>query len=269
MNKLAQAVRLTKQYAAFFHDELSPEQLHHWLISSQTYSLAQIKQVHTGKSSQTKPLLEQKIVLARKVARFMSSVPGIRLIALTGSLAVNNAKKSDDIDLMIITKANALWLIRPFIILLTSLFFKRRLPSNEQYQMSNDKWSNTICLNLWLDESALAVPRSKRNLYTAHEVLQAKPIFDRGNTYAKFIRSNSWTKQYLANAYKYTKSNFPSQKSPKFVNSYILKFLNNIAFLLQYLYMKPRITNETVTLHSAYFHPRDYSKRIQQQVGLY
>jgi hypothetical protein len=109
-------------------------------------------------------------------------------------------------------------------------------------------------------------------LYTAHEVLQAKPIFDRGDIYAKFILANSWTSRYLANAYKSASSSVSSSKSPpppqqptlsfraKSRNLF-LKFLNSFAFHLQYHYMKSKITHETITLHSAYFHPNDYAAR--------
>ena len=42
------------------------------------------------------------------------------------------------------------------------------------------QWSNTItnkvCLNLFFDESDLAVPKFKRSEYVAHEVLQMKPL---------------------------------------------------------------------------------------------
>ena len=59
--------------------------------------------------------------------------------------------------------------------------------------------SDKICLNLWLDETALSLPRNQRNLYTAHEVVQVKPILDRDYTYLKFIIANLWLKNYLPN----------------------------------------------------------------------
>jgi len=39
-------------------------------------------------------------------------------------------------------------------------------------------------------ENALALPQNKQNLYTAHEVIQLLPIYNKDNTYAKFLRAN-------------------------------------------------------------------------------
>ena len=42
----------------------------------------------------------------------------------------------------------------------------------------------------------------------------------------------------------------------------VLNYLNLLAFKLQYAYMKKKITNEKVTLHSAFFHPRPTGKIV-------
>ena len=41
---------------------------------------------------------------------------------------MENADKNDDIDLMVVTSKNCLWIVRPLATLLVSLFFKRRYP---------------------------------------------------------------------------------------------------------------------------------------------
>ena len=99
---------------------------------------------------------------------------------------MNNAVENDDIDLMIITAANRLWLTRLLASLLLFPWLRR-----------GRKIHNRVCLNLWLDESALAL--TQRNLYIAHEICQAKPVFERNKTYQKFIAANLWYKKFLPN----------------------------------------------------------------------
>lgn len=279
MGKLEEAVVLTKKYAAFFGSRLSQRELHRWLISDKTYSEETIKKLFP-KGTKVRPDHSEakKFALARKVAKFLAFIPTVSSVAITGSLAINNSKPGDDIDLFIITRPDTLWLTRLLIVPLVGFFFKRRLPAKAAIK-------NSICLNLWLDESALAVPANKRNLYTAHEVLQAYPMFDKGGVYRHFLLANRWTAHYLANAYdlalksgpgqaKKTRGTNPSRRRGEVSTVFawpnrILKSLNAIAFKLQYLYMKKRITHETVTLHSAYFHPRDLFPKLNQHLGIY
>ena len=173
---------------------------------------------------------------------------------------------------MVVTSADTLWLTRPLVIFFLKALGLRRPTSLPEHQ--SPRVSDKVCDNLWLDAAALALPKNKRNLYTAHEVLQAKPLFDRGNTHAKFLSANPWTKNYLANAYVAVQSGAgQDKKSPARTPRYsrgelrtifawpnrLTTALNTLAFKLQYHYMKRKITRETITLHAAYFHPNDYA----------
>ena len=116
---------------------------------------------------------------------------------------------------------------------------------------------NKICPNLWLDTNHLSIPHS-RSIYIAHEILQAKPLFDKSSVSISFLKSNSWVQKYLPVAYK----NLTLGPSPKFrrgkpqQGEVFWKFINSIFFIIQYLYMKPKMTSERVSLHSAFFHPQ-------------
>ena len=123
---------------------------------------------------------------AYRAAKILSFIPWVKLVAVTGALAMNNSDKDDDIDLMIITSKDRLWLTR----LLSFIFLFPLLRRGDQI-------NNRLCLNLWLDESALAL--KLQNLYIAHEICQARPVFDRDQTYKKFIGANLWYKRFLPN----------------------------------------------------------------------
>ncbi len=273
---LRQAVAQTLAYSRHFGLPLTPEKLHLWLISPRPISLARLRPYLPKLTAQNRRLIadrhlytQKKLQTARRLARLLGLFPTIKLICATGSLAVDNAKQYDDLDIMVVTSANTLWLTRPLVIFFLKILRLRRPTSLPEHR--SPIVSDKICDNLWLDATALALPKNKRNLYTAHEVLQAKPLFDRGNTHAKFVRANPWVKKYLANAYgeavaKRSGVYDRPQRSPALPGSSrtdhiaprLLSTLNHLAFKLQYHYMKPKITRETITLHSAYFHPNDY-----------
>ena len=124
--------------------------------------------------------------MAYRAAKILSFIPTIKLVAVTGALAMNNADKNDDIDLMIVTQTNRLWLTRLTVWLFLFAYWRR-----------GKKINNRFCLNLWLDETALAI--KKHNLYIAHEICQARPVLDKDGTYQKFIAANLWYKNYLPN----------------------------------------------------------------------
>ncbi len=265
---LPDSIQKTIRYASYFHFPLTVSELHHWLISPKIYSLDDISSCSIKINSVPKVRLrlseiaKQKEVIAGNAVKIIRQIPSVRLIALTGSVAINNAKATDDIDLFIITSSHTLWLTRLLVLLLIKPFFKTRSP-NVKCKTKNIKYPNSLCFNLWLDESTLDIPSDRRNLYTAHEVLQAKPLFDRGGAHSRFILANAWTKDYLANAYHLTKK---SPTSPTLDSRFqILDSLNKIAFKLQRFRKTPH-PNELVTLHAAYFHPRDLSRDLESYI---
>ncbi|KPJ70358.1 hypothetical protein AMJ51_02135 [Microgenomates bacterium DG_75] len=134
----------------------------------------------------------KKMKIARRAAGWLKLLPSIKMVAVTGALAMENSDKDDDIDLLIITAENRLWLTRLLTVLLIEMVAQRRRPGDKQVK---DK----ICLNMFLDESHLRVPKKEQDLFAAHEVCQLKPIWERIGTYQKFIQKNQWVKQFLPN----------------------------------------------------------------------
>jgi len=189
-----------------------------------------------------------KWVIAREVGKKLEKFSSIEAVFVTGALAMNNCPQDDDIDIMIVTHPNTLWITRFFVNLY--LWRLRRFPGQTSAP-------NKICPNLWLDTRNLKL--EIRNLYIAHEILQAKPLWNRAHIHAQFLRSNSWASKYLPVAYKH----LTLGPSPKFrrgkagsQGEVFWKLLNLLFFLPQYLYMLPKMTSERVSLHSAFFHPR-------------
>lgn len=186
--------------------------------------------------------------IARQVGEKLKKFPFIAAVFVTGALAMNNCPADDDIDLMIVTYPNTLWTTRLFVNLY--LHQTRRFPRQSR---APDK----ICPNLWLDLNHLAL--HTHNLYVAHEILQAKVLWDRAGVQYQLLKQNEWVKNYLPNAFKVQGAGVANASRAMFKvqrNNYLLWPVNLIFYLVQYLYMRPKMTTEKVGLSYAFFHPR-------------
>lgn len=194
---------------------------------------------------------ELKMKKAEKISSMLSHIPGVLFIGVSGSLAVGNCKRDDDIDFFIITKNNYLWTTRLLVNLaLLALKSKRKRNSKEV--------SDTICVNMYLSEANLTMPKQRRNIYTAHEIIQIRALVNKEKTHERFACSNQWIEKFLPNARSCEKI-----VRRKDINaSRVLFFLNKLLFLLQYGYMRKKITHEEVGIDFAYFHPNIRSKKI-------
>lgn len=204
-----------------------------------------------------------KLQIALKTAGYLKLINSVQGIAITGALAMRNTDLNDDIDLMLITSGNRLWLTRIITVLLISLLGKRRKPSASASLTNGHK--NQICLNLFLDLNHLQVPQNKQNLYTAHEVTQAKFIYSKNSTAQLFLFNNSWINEFLPNFHipnpqqtgLYSESN---STHPCHISLFI--FLEKLAYWLQLKYMKKRVSQEIISPNQAFFHPRNTGEKV-------
>lgn len=193
----------------------------------------------------------EKFNQAEEIVWILKKIPTVEAIFLTGSAAANNAKRGADADLMIITSPNSVWLTRAFVFII--LKFLKKL-------------KNPLCPNIFLDLNHLEI--KDKNLFTAHEVLQAKCLYDRHGVAKKWLEINSWTREYLPKAYKLNyELCIKNYAKTKLHNSYYI-LLNSlisfelVAFIFQYLYMRKKITHESVGWGYIFFHPNDLSEKI-------
>ena len=184
----------------------------------------------------------------QKIANYFRHIPFVEAVFLTGSVAAGNATAKADIDLMIITKPNSLWITRLLVF---------------SYLKIENRLKKPICPNIFLDTNHLEV--FEKNIYTAHEVKQAKMLFDRGGTAKQWLQKNKWVEQYChAELVSASRSGIRRRSRNKFGMTLLLPF-ELIAYWLQYLYMKSKVTNESVGWGYAYFHPRNLSKTIDKK----
>jgi hypothetical protein len=197
-----------------------------------------------------------KLKIAKKIINKLSLIPTINFIGISGTLAMKNCEKDDDIDIFVIAEKNLAWTTR----LLTVL----RLISLGVYRNKYSKnFRDKICLNLVLDEKRMSF--SGRDLFTAHEIMQLLPVFERDGAYRKFINSNQWTKQFLPNCVVNNNVVFRKQRN-NFDRLFIfickILFLEKILKSLQLFYMRRSITREKLENGFIGLHPFDYKSYV-------
>ncbi len=152
---------------------------------------------------------------------------------------------------MIVTSPDSLWSTRLKVI---STLGPNRRPT-QLPEHSSPRVNNKLCDNLYIDSNHLRIwPSDDNSLYIAHEILQAKCLFDRSNIHARFLVENSWTKKYLPTAYREATKNL-SMINYNLTSNITSKVVNLIMFIVQYLYMRSKMTSERVGLGYAFFHP--------------
>ncbi|HZZ98627.1 MAG TPA: hypothetical protein VFG51_01715 [Candidatus Saccharimonadia bacterium] len=191
-----------------------------------------------------------KLASAHTIVKLIGWIPMISAIFVTGSLAAHNAVASDDIDVMIVTRPGWLWTTRAAVVLLSVAVGKYRTRSTDHV---NNMW----CFNMWLDETALKLPKSAQNLYTAHEVVQALPVLDKRGVAQWFLYENRWAKSFLAN----TAIEKPQRKP---LADTTVSVFEGMFFVVQRWYMDSARTIEKVGRHFAFFHPRQTRSTIMQ-----
>lgn len=119
---------------------------------------------------------------ARRYGQRIASLPFVRMVAVTGALAMDNADPGEDIDYLVLTRQGRVWLCRAFTIALVRWAAQR---------------GDALCPNYFLSEGSLVV--QPRSLYTAHELMQMVPLSG-WDVYARMRRLNGWALDLLPNA---------------------------------------------------------------------
>jgi hypothetical protein len=116
---------------------------------------------------------------AARYGRIIALLPFVRMVAVTGSLAMNNIEEGKDIDYMIVTAPNHLWTCRA-LSLLVARFAKLE--------------GVNLCPNYLITTNALEL--EEHSLYVAHELAQMIPLSGM-EIYGEMRRLNGWIADYL------------------------------------------------------------------------
>lgn len=142
--------------------------------------------IRSEREKESLPAFRRALVYGRILGIF----PFVRMVAMTGSLAVLNLSKDADMDYMLITRTGRLWLARAIAVTFGRIM---RL------------FGDRICVNLLVTESALEW--QSQDLYSAREMCQMIPISG-ADIYQQLRAENPWIETYLPNA-KFTPATTP------------------------------------------------------------
>ncbi len=227
---------------------------HQIVRTGEYYHLPRHRSLITRRESHAK-ISRSLLVRAKSLASQLSPTHGLLAVYLTGSLAVANADLSADIDFMLITDRGQLWTTRLLLTLYTEFFRLRRHPGSPHN-------SGKLCLNLYLTPDSYLLPPAKRSLYTAYELIQAVPLYDPYDTHSALLAANPWINQYLPNF------RLPKKSPQPVIHPRTPSIFENIAYHLQRLYMRKKLTREYVTQNAAFFHPDNPGEKVLRKLSL-
>jgi len=130
----------------------------------------------------------RKYKIAKQATRWLKGAPFVRMIAVTGTVAMRNSQKKSDIDFLVVLKKGRIWTGRLLVTLTVQLLGKRRY---------GKKIKDRICLNYFITTGSLRIKR--QDLFAANEYSFIYPLFGFG-VYKNFGRENiDWIKKYKPN----------------------------------------------------------------------
>jgi len=203
---LAGAILRTIAYGDIFHYPLTLPEISRYLIGQSASQqqieetlcdlimvekITQIEAYYCLAGRETSILIRQRRAAsaqhlwpqAIKYGQMIGKLPFVRMVGITGSLAVDNVDEDGDIDYMIVTEPGHLWTARMMIIGLVKWAKKQQ--------------GVVLCPNYLVSENALFI--EKQNLFTAREIVQMIPVSGI-ETYQRFRDLNLWTETYFPNA---------------------------------------------------------------------
>jgi hypothetical protein len=200
LDKLARAVMQTVAYSDIFDYPLTAREIHRYLtgvhatFEEVALALDEGLVMQTGDyftlpgreglshiRIQREKRSRKLLPIAIRYGRILGALPYIRMVALTGSLAMLNISKHVDFDYLLVTSPGRVWTARAFALLLNRLVRSS---------------GHTICPNLILAETALGWPL--HDLYSARELYQMIPITGM-DVYQRLLETNQWAREYLPN----------------------------------------------------------------------
>ncbi len=262
-----QATLITVCYSDIFDYPLTSEELTYWLVfykgkpspdlleKNSYYFLPTRKRIVSIRKKR-EVWSKKKWQIAKKIAWIYKLVPTILLVGVTGGLTMNNVKSEDDIDLFFIVHPKTLWISRLLATLLTESIGMRRRPGDKRF-------SDKVCLNMFMTSDRLRLVPKERDLFAAHEVLQMVPLWEKNNVYQKFLRANKWVEKFLPNAWD---KNIKNENLKLKNENSILQIFEYPAKLGQLWYMRRHRTSEVVTDTVIRFHPRDARVWVKEKL---
>jgi hypothetical protein len=116
----------------------------------------------------------------RRILRFLTRLPFVRMVALSGSLAHLNAEGGSDLDLFVITSPGRVWCVTLFVLIVARL----------------RGWRRRLCLNYVVSERSLAIEPA--DLFSANQIIHLRPVTGEF-VYRRFLAANTFVAGHYPN----------------------------------------------------------------------
>lgn len=137
--------------------------------------------VKKSPSSQERELFKK----TQDFVSFIRWIPGLRMVAVSNSLAMYATHPDSDIDLFIITAPRRLWIVRTLILGIATVLWVRTKPWDE---------AGKFCFPFFMTQRNLSLQSIalENDAYLAYWIATLKPISSSFDTYSRFLRMNEW-----------------------------------------------------------------------------
>jgi len=132
-------------------------------------------------------IAEKKYKIIRRVVKILRFVPFVRMLAVTGRLAMKNTEEKSDLDLMVVLKHGKIFTGRLLVTLAVHILGKRR---------HNDRIADRVCLNYFITTKSLEI--NLKDIYSSSEYSFILPLFG-FKIFRKFQMKNRWIRNYKVN----------------------------------------------------------------------
>ncbi len=186
-------------------------------------------------------------------AKLLGHLPGVRAIFLSGSLASGKAKKTSDIDFLIITRFGQIWTARFFVFVVLKIFNQLAKPHHH---------AGYICPNHFITDHSLEI--KEKDAYSAQLFCHNIPLYDPLKLWNNFVDENrDWIESFGEMFHEIPEKNFgPPRKKTKFHHSLwetFFRFIQRTKIIKNSDFKKPGakiiLTNEELR-----FHPKPKNK---------
>lgn len=199
--------------------------------------------------------------------RYIQWIPGLLMVWVGNSLSMNAWKKTSDIDLLIVTQENRMWLVRILVTIIFSITKQRKTHSQHagKFCLSffcTDKNLNFWNFTLWQD------------IYLYFWILHFKPILNYNKTYELFLQENKKWADFSHYSHIIENNKTYIKVDSKMWTSHN-KFLTIVNKLLKKLFIQKTLTSAKklwnpygiiISDHMLKFHNHDIRKKIRDEL---
>ncbi len=168
-------------------EELESDKLKKFVSEKRGFYFLRNRDGLVGQRIERNKIAEKKYRTLLGAVKWLRFVPYVRMVAVTGRMAMKNTESKSDLDLLIILKHGKIFTGRLLVTGLVHFLGKRRY---------KNKIADRICLNYFLTTQSLEI--THKDIFSSSEYFFILPVFG-FRMFRKFQMKNGWIGNYKEN----------------------------------------------------------------------